>query len=382
MPSGHHLVYFPPQVTLSQLLPDGTDILHTPGEPFNRRLWAGGKITFPQLGAESSNLLLNGQRAVCVENIDNVDVHGSEGNEKILVTIDRRFTEVHEHEDETQIRARVASNGSEVLVEKRTLFFMRDLDLEQQIERDRRKSRTLTALAFFEGLAIHGQFIPGFRFIFAPNLIFTFPPEPWRLITPFFYIGGGLSFFFDLYFLYTYASGLERGAPRFALPGDFTVYLIFVCTVIMITAYWYLSARVFTKVALTHTWSQVNRGQIVTFYVIQIKAEYLPVCLLLLDVVSGGWPAAIMSMIGIFASHMYDFFTRLWPLFGGGRNYLKTPAFLHRLWGTRVREQRTRGLGPSAGSSSQASSGQSSARDDSIGSSWSMRGAGRRLGGN
>jgi hypothetical protein len=60
--------------------------------------------------------------------------------------------------------------------------------------------RTLTALAFFEGLAIHGQFIPGFRFIFAPNLIFTFPPEPWRLITPFFYIGGGLSFFFDLYF--------------------------------------------------------------------------------------------------------------------------------------------------------------------------------------
>ncbi|PCH10504.1 hypothetical protein PENOC_000200 [Penicillium occitanis (nom. inval.)] len=492
MPSGHHLVYFPPQVTLSQLLPDGTDILHTPGEPFNRRLWAGGKITFPQLGAESSNLLLNGQRAVCVENINNVDVHGSEGNEKILVTIDRRFTEVHEHEDETQIRARVASNGSEVLVEKRTLFFMRDLDLEQQIERDRRKSRFVKAptnpdisysmrptkallfrfsaltfnahlihldphyaqtteghqnilvhgpltvvlmlsflsshlsklglrvkdieyrnlaplhvdeelricakakqqtsgqwgvwiegpQAFFEGLAIHGQFIPGFRFIFAPNLIFTFPPEPWRLITPFFYIGGGLSFFFDLYFLYTYASGLERGAPRFALPGDFTVYLIFVCTVIMITAYWYLSARVFTKVALTHTWSQVNRGQIVTFYVIQIKAEYLPVCLLLLDVVSGGWPAAIMSMIGIFASHMYDFFTRLWPLFGGGRNYLKTPAFLHRLWGTRVREQRTRGLGPSAGSSSQASSGQSSARDDSIGSSWSMRGAGRRLGGN
>lgn len=139
MPSGHHLVYFPPQVTLSELLPDGTDILHTPGEPFHRRLWAGGKITFPQLDAD--NLLLNGQRAVCVENIDNVDVQGSEGDEKILVTIDRRFTPVHEHEDETRIRTRVASNGSEILVEKRTLFFMRDLDPEQQLERDRRKSR-------------------------------------------------------------------------------------------------------------------------------------------------------------------------------------------------------------------------------------------------
>lgn len=130
--------------------------------------------------------------------------------------------------------------------------------------------------------------------------------------------------------------------------------------------------------ALTHTWSQANRGRYVSFFVMQIKAEYLPVCLLLLDIVSGGWGAAIMSMIGIFASHMYDFFTRLWPLFGGGTNYLKTPAFVHRLYGTTVRDQRSRGLGPSAGSSS----GQSSARDDSVGSSWSMRGAGRRLGGN
>lgn len=139
-------MYFPPQVTLSELLPDGTDILHTPGEPFNRRLWAGGKITFPQLGAEASNLLLNGQRAVCVENIDNVDVQGSEGDEKILVTIDRRFTPVHEYEDETQIRARVASNGSEVLVEKRILFFMRDLDRAQQLERDRKRSRLVKGM--------------------------------------------------------------------------------------------------------------------------------------------------------------------------------------------------------------------------------------------
>ncbi|EEA24671.1 hypothetical protein TMatcc_007766 [Talaromyces marneffei ATCC 18224] len=147
MPSGHHLVYFPPQVTLSDLLPDGTDILHTPGEPFNRRLWAGGKITFPQLGGDAGNLLLNGQRAVCVETIDNVDVQGHEGDEKILVTIDRRFTPVHEHEDETQIRARVASNSTGILVEKRTLFFMRDLDPEQQIDRDRRRGRFVKAPA-------------------------------------------------------------------------------------------------------------------------------------------------------------------------------------------------------------------------------------------
>src|SRR5436189_5904738 len=41
MPRGHHLVYFPRAVPSSQLLPDGTDILHSPGHPFNRRMWAG-----------------------------------------------------------------------------------------------------------------------------------------------------------------------------------------------------------------------------------------------------------------------------------------------------------------------------------------------------
>ncbi|EED18444.1 conserved hypothetical protein [Talaromyces stipitatus ATCC 10500] len=145
MPPGHHLVYFPPQVTLSELLPDGTDVLHTPGEPFNRRLWAGGKITFPQSRGSAGGLLLNGQRAVCVENIDNVDVQGPEGDERVLITIDRRFTSVHEYEDEMQIRASVANNNSEVLMEKRILYFMRDLDSEiQQTERDR-KSRIVKA---------------------------------------------------------------------------------------------------------------------------------------------------------------------------------------------------------------------------------------------
>ncbi|EED18445.1 conserved hypothetical protein [Talaromyces stipitatus ATCC 10500] len=245
-------------------------------------------------------------------------------------------------------------------------------------------SRTLTAFAFVESLAVHGKFMPFWRIHFSPKLIFfTFLPEPWRLITPFFLTGPGLSFLFDLYFLYTYASGLERGSPRFALPGDFTVYLVFVCTVIMITAYYCTGASIFTRgliMALTHTWAQANRGRIVTFYVIQIKAELLPPCLLVIDIVSGGWYAAVIDMIGIFASHLYDFLTRLWPIFGGGTNYLKTPGFLHRLYGTTVREQRSRGLGPSHSSSGQTS-GQSSSREDSAGSAWSMRGAGRRLGG-
>lgn len=140
MPPGHHLVYFPPQVTLSELLPDGTDILHTPGRPFNRRLWAGGEISFPQ--SSGGSLLLNGQRAVCVERIENVDIKGPESDEKILVTIDRRFTSVNEDEDESKVRAKVANNSAEVLVEKRTLVFMRDHHSEKSTKAGQGKNRS------------------------------------------------------------------------------------------------------------------------------------------------------------------------------------------------------------------------------------------------
>lgn len=130
MPPGHHLVYFPPQVTLAELLPDGTDILHTPGEPFNRRLWAGGKVIFPPSRNDNGDLLLNGNRAVCVENIDNVDIKGPEGDEKILVTIDRRFALVQEDEEEALSRLKVTKDNTDSLVEKRILVFMRDCNLK------------------------------------------------------------------------------------------------------------------------------------------------------------------------------------------------------------------------------------------------------------
>ncbi|KAL1969067.1 hypothetical protein VTN77DRAFT_901 [Rasamsonia byssochlamydoides] len=126
MAVGHHLIYFPPQVTLSQLLPDGTDILHYPGEPFNHRLWAGGNIKFPPEGGP----LLNGQRAVCVEAIRDVTVKGQEGEEKVFVSIERRFTSVEESEDEQAIRRRVLKNNETnfeggIITERRDLVFLR-----------------------------------------------------------------------------------------------------------------------------------------------------------------------------------------------------------------------------------------------------------------
>ncbi|KAJ5645555.1 hypothetical protein N7507_011566, partial [Penicillium longicatenatum] len=131
LPFGHHLIYFPPQVTLSQLVPDGCDVLHTPGDPFNRRMWAGGNVQFPTEGP-----LLDGSRAVCIESIRNVTVKGREGDEKVIVTIERRVGTVPEGEPEEETWNRIwqeneADLGSSSLIENRDLIFMRAKTAEQ-----------------------------------------------------------------------------------------------------------------------------------------------------------------------------------------------------------------------------------------------------------
>lgn len=135
LPPAHHLIYFPPQVTLSQLLPDGTDVLHTPGDPFHRRLWAGGNLRFP-----AASPLLDGRRAVCIESIRNVAVKGREGDENVIVTIERRIGSVPEGEYEDQTRSRIwtedeALAGDALVIENRNLIFMRS-KTAAQIEAD------------------------------------------------------------------------------------------------------------------------------------------------------------------------------------------------------------------------------------------------------
>lgn len=127
MPIGHHLVYFPPQVPTSLLLPDGTDDLHSPGSPFNRRMWASGAVRFFKEGGP----LLDGQRAACVEGIRDVTVKGVEGQEKIFVAVERRIATVDERESEDSIRSRVWSPSEDqpwdsIVVERRDLIFMKD----------------------------------------------------------------------------------------------------------------------------------------------------------------------------------------------------------------------------------------------------------------
>jgi hydroxyacyl-ACP dehydratase HTD2-like protein with hotdog domain len=87
LPPGHHLAYFPTPTTASQLLPDGTDTLHSPGPPFTQRLWAGGRVQF----LDPDQLRLDGREAALVECIRDVRVTGEQGSEKIFLGIERRI---------------------------------------------------------------------------------------------------------------------------------------------------------------------------------------------------------------------------------------------------------------------------------------------------
>lgn len=135
LPPGHHLVYFAAQVSAQQLLADGTDALHSPGPPWECRLWAGGSLhwnTFSEYQPE-----LDGTRAACIERIVDVQTKGPEGQEKVFVTIERRVGVVESgyaanerHVDDAETLQRFASAPDDVvgdasLVEMRNLVFMR-----------------------------------------------------------------------------------------------------------------------------------------------------------------------------------------------------------------------------------------------------------------
>src|ERR1700750_1020797 len=84
----------------------------------------------------------------------------------------------------------------------------------------------------------------------------------------------------------------------------------------------------------------------VSFYIINFQAKYLPYGLLLMTFITGGPNAAKVQVTGLLAAHLYDFLTRIWPQFGGGQNYIITPNFVKRWFmddGDRTVQQRGHG---------------------------------------
>lgn len=134
---------------------------------------------------------------------------------------------------------------------------------------------------------------------------------------------------------------------------------------------------------MCYTAVQDQRGAKATYFFFTVPAQLIPYCMILGSVLMA--PQAIpLQLAGIFAAHMHDFLTRLWPQFGGGSNVLPTPAFMSRLiqtprvfqrdYGTAIRAP-SAAAGPSAGRTTGASTG------SVLPDSWRSRGSGHRLGG-
>jgi hypothetical protein len=115
---------------------------------------------------------------------------------------------------------------------------------------------------------------------------------------------------------------------------------------------------------------------------VQIPVEYLPWATLTLTLVIAGSGAALVQGMGIVAAHLYDFLTRLYPTFQGGRNWIQTPvaikrafgaeqtSFTHKRYGTSVRAGQNLPQQPTV----------NRGWTSSFAGPWSARGQGRRLG--
>lgn len=131
------------------------------------------------------------------------------------------------------------------------------------------------------------------------------------------------------------------------------------------------------------TYAQDNPTRQVSFFIIQFDAKYLPIALLFMTLIMESPAAAITQATGLVAAHLYDFLTRIWPTFGGGKNYIYTPDTVKRWFGGVAGSTQARSYGsvtqgrPAGSAAADAANARASGRS---GGGFDGMGPGRRLG--
>ncbi|KAK3378303.1 Der1-like family-domain-containing protein [Podospora didyma] len=244
-------------------------------------------------------------------------------------------------------------------------------------------ARTLATAILVTSITAHLGMLPYAWFYFTEDRLFRLPPEIWRLVTSFFLSTPSLGIILDPYFTYMYLSQLETTNPKFPRKEDALWYLITVGAFILTVNRLFLGNAFFLQgliIALCYTATQDQRGVKASFFFFTVPAQLIPYCMLLMSLLMN--PASLpLQISGIVAAHFHDFMTRTWPEFGGGTNYLATPAFVSRFVDTPRVFQRDYGTAirpssntPSSGHSTGASAG------SVLPDSWKTRGSGQRLG--
>ncbi|KAA8573201.1 hypothetical protein EYC84_003706 [Monilinia fructicola] len=228
-------------------------------------------------------------------------------------------------------------------------------------------SRTLAAATLSLSILVYTHLLPGYYVVFWPQSILQFPPQLWRLLTSFLVTGPDLGILFDTYFLYTYGSKLENSFAEILSTRRF-LYICIVCV------YGDLG------IECVLNWRN-DRGMKATFFVITIPAQWMPYAMLLMTFAMAGPGQAKVQATGLVAAHLHDFLTRIWPTFGGGRNFLQTPEFIKRAFQSTQATTADRSYG-TAFTPAQRSAGSGTSSSGSVlPESWKSRGSGHRLGG-
>jgi hypothetical protein len=90
------------------------------------------------------------------------------------------------------------------------------------------------------------------RLIYHPSYLWMFPPQIWRLVTCFLIEMQPINLLFNSFFLYRYSVQLEMGNPRFPRKVDLVFYILFVCTVILVSLRLHTRALLLSHVFLSN----------------------------------------------------------------------------------------------------------------------------------
>jgi len=151
----------------------------------------------------------------------------------------------------------------------------------------------------------------------------------------------------------------------------------------ILNAYTFLPAL---SLAYAYTFAQDNPTRSVSFFIITFDSKYLPFAMLFMTFIIDGPEAAAGQLTGLIAAHLYDFLTRIWPTFGGGTNYIRTPDMVKRWFAARPGSVQSRGFGHVVEGRGRAAGAPGSGVPPSTGRTtgasrtWGGMGPGRRLG--
>lgn len=193
-------------------------------------------------------------------------------------------------------------------------------------------TRVLTSSCILTTLAVQLNIVSPLLLIYHPDLVIR--GEVWRLFTSFLFFGYiGISFFFNIIFLYRFCRKLEESSFA-GKTADFLVMLLFGSSITLIIATFFVNL-LFLGDALTtmivYVWSRRNPYVRYTFFgLFNFQAPYLPWILVLLSILFNG--SLVGDLVGIAVGHIYYFLMDVFPNKPGGFQILKTPHFMKLLF--------------------------------------------------